>query len=171
VDSDQLVVQTELSLCSHVSSPPGWRLAMQVVIGRTKTSHSRGSNRRSAEGVRCHGMVQGVCGTEAGSYLRRIDSCITQLKARGPSRTCNESKEEEVQGGAHQRRCGGRSACPGVQAPPSPPPHAREHSPGGNPGANLTSISHRCHPILVAFVWELSQETIDLPLGCLQGGS
>jgi len=29
------------------------------------------------------------------SYLRLIDSCITQLKARGPSRTCNESKEEE----------------------------------------------------------------------------
>jgi len=29
------------------------------------------------------------------SYLRLIDSCITQFKARGPSRTCNESKEEE----------------------------------------------------------------------------
>jgi len=35
------------------------------------------------------------CGTEAGSYLRLIDSCITQLKDQGPSRTCNESKEEE----------------------------------------------------------------------------
>ena len=34
-------------------------------------------------------------GTEAGSYLRLIDSCITQLKAQGPSRTCNASKEEE----------------------------------------------------------------------------
>ena len=34
-------------------------------------------------------------GSEAGSYLRRIDSCITQLKAQGPSRTCNDSKEEE----------------------------------------------------------------------------
>ena len=42
--------------------------------------------------------------------------------------------------------------------------------PGGNPGANLKPISHRCHPILVAFVWELTEETIDLPLGCLQGG-
>ena len=30
-----------------------------------------------------------------GSYLRRIDSCIIQIKALGPSRTCNESKEEE----------------------------------------------------------------------------
>ena len=34
-------------------------------------------------------------GSEAGSYLRLIDSCISQLKVQGPSRTCNESKEEE----------------------------------------------------------------------------
>jgi len=34
-------------------------------------------------------------GSEAGSYLRPIDSCITQLKAQRPSGTCNESKEEE----------------------------------------------------------------------------
>jgi len=34
-------------------------------------------------------------GSEAGSYLRLIGSCITQLKAQGPSRSCNESKEEE----------------------------------------------------------------------------
>ena len=33
-------------------------------------------------------------GSEAGSHLRLIDSCITQLMAQGPSRTCNESKEE-----------------------------------------------------------------------------
>jgi hypothetical protein len=33
--------------------------------------------------------------TEAGLYLRLIDFCITQLKAQGPSRICNESKEEE----------------------------------------------------------------------------
>ena len=32
---------------------------------------------------------------EAGSYLRLIDSCITQLKAQGPTRTCHESKEAE----------------------------------------------------------------------------
>jgi len=37
-----------------------------------------------------------ICsGFEAGLYLRLIDSCVTQLKAQGPSRTCNESKEEE----------------------------------------------------------------------------
>ena len=42
--------------------------------------------------------------------------------------------------------------------------------PGGNPGANLKSISHRCYLFEVAFVWELTKETIVLPLGCLQGG-
>ena len=36
--------------------------------------------------------------------------------------------------------------------------------------ANLKSISHRCHLILVAFVWELTKETIHLPLVCIQGG-
>jgi hypothetical protein len=42
--------------------------------------------------------------------------------------------------------------------------------PGGTPGANLKSISHRCHPILVAFVWEVTRETINFPQVCLQGG-
>ena len=42
--------------------------------------------------------------------------------------------------------------------------------PGGNPGANLESISHRCHPILVACAWGLTKETINLPLGSLQDG-
>jgi len=40
-------------------------------------------------------LTEMCCGTEAGSYLRIIDSCITQLKAPGHARTCNESKEEE----------------------------------------------------------------------------
>ena len=42
-----------------------------------------------------HQAQSQVCsGSEAGSYLRLIDSCVTQLKAQGHSRTCNESKEE-----------------------------------------------------------------------------
>ena len=32
------------------------------------------------------------------------------------------------------------------------------------------SISYKSHPILLAFVRELTEETINLPLGCLQGG-
>ena len=47
---------------------------------------------------------------------------------------------------------------------------AKVPHPGDNPGANLKSIFHRCHLMLVAFVWELTKETIHLPLGCLQGG-
>ena len=31
------------------------------------------------------------------------------------------------------------------------------------------SISHRCHLFEVAFVWELTKETIHLPLDYLQG--
>ena len=42
--------------------------------------------------------------------------------------------------------------------------------PGGNPGVNLKSISHRCYLREVAFEWELTKETIFLPLTCLQGG-
>ena len=40
-------------------------------------------------------------GSEAGSYLMLIDSCITQLKAQGPSRPCHESKEEEEEEDYH----------------------------------------------------------------------
>jgi len=36
--------------------------------------------------------------------------------------------------------------------------------------ANLKSTSHRCHLFEVAFLWELTEKTIHLPLGCLQGG-
>jgi len=35
------------------------------------------------------------------------------------------------------------------------------HRPGGNPGANLKSISHRCYLPEVAFVWDLTKEIID----------
>ena len=50
-----------------------------------------------------------------------------------------------------------------VRCPNLPPyPH-----PGGNPQANLNSISHRCHLREVAFEWELTKETINLPQGYL----
>ena len=119
------------------------------------------------------------CGTEAGSYLRRIDFCITQLKAQGPSRTCNESKEEvPTEGGPHI----GPLMCVVLMNSFSVQytdivladcwtgflVDISVH-PGGNPGANLKSISHRCHLFEVAFLWELTKETIHLPLGCLQG--
>ena len=42
--------------------------------------------------------------------------------------------------------------------------------PGGNPGANLESISHSCYLREVEFEWDLNKETIYFPLGFLQGG-
>jgi len=62
---------------------------------------------------------------------------------------------------------------------PAPVPHlARPEGRGApyltHPGvelrANLKSISHRCYLFEVAFVWELTEETIHLPMGCFQGG-
>ena len=41
--------------------------------------------------------------------------------------------------------------------------------PGGNPGANIKSIPHRCY-LREVFESELTEETTDLPLGCLEGG-
>jgi len=41
--------------------------------------------------------------------------------------------------------------------------------PGGNPGANLMSISHTCYLREVAFEWELTKKNMHWPLNCLQG--
>ena len=56
--------------------------------------------------------------------------------------------------------------CPKVAHPPTHPIHPR-----GNPGSNPKSISHGCHLREVTFVHELTNETIHLPLGCLQDGA
>ena len=56
------------------------------------TSPSQSDDRlRSLRPAR-RGRVGGS-GSEVGSYLRLIDSYITQLKAQGPHRTCDESEE------------------------------------------------------------------------------
>ena len=48
----------------------------------------------------------------------------------------------------------------------------RASHPGVESRAIRKSISHRCHLLEVAFVWELTQaeKTVHLSLGCLQGG-
>ena len=58
-------------------------------------------------------------GVTCASYLRLIDSCVTQLKVQGPSRTCNESKEE---------RPAPRSPC-ARPAPPRRPTTPPQRSP------------------------------------------
>ena len=68
------------------------------------------------------------------------------------------------------RRCElcGRPECCIQPTTSSDQPQA--YHPGGNPGANLKSISLKCYLQEVAFEWELTEQTIYLPLGCLQGG-
>jgi len=61
------------------------------------------------------------------------------------------------------------SARTALGAPSQTQPRRGCIHPRGNPGANLKSISHRRYFFEVAFVWELTKETIHLPLGCLQG--
>ena len=58
--------------------------------GQPSLINSEIRNRFRVQGL---GLIVSI--PRRGSYLRLIDSCITQRKAQGPSRTCNESKEEE----------------------------------------------------------------------------
>ena len=44
-----------------------------------------------------------------------------------------------------------------------------ENRPGVELRAKLKYISHKCHLFEMTFVWELTKETIHLPVGCLQG--
>ena len=71
----------------------GWLAFKAHILSKQSTLGSKAENR-------------GVVVTEVGSYSRRVDSCTTQLKAQGPSRTCSESKEEDEKEG---KVCGKRS--------------------------------------------------------------
>ena len=51
------------------------------------------------------------------------------------------------------------------------PSALQDNNPGVKLRANLKSISDRCHLFEVAFALELTQGTINLVLGSLQGGS
>ena len=62
-------------------------------------------------------------GSEAGSYLRLIDSCITQIKAQGPSRSCNKSTEEEEEAQSSSR-------SPTSSCRPSSTPVIKRSAPG-----------------------------------------
>ena len=89
----------------------------------------------AGEGGRARGVILDRRRVERGP-LRLIDSCITQLKAQGPSRTCNESKEEEGGGGAdlarahagHDRARNQVSFPPHDRCTPPPPSEQRERA-------------------------------------------
>jgi len=74
-------------------------------LARLRFSRSGGSPSRPPADLQCT-LAQ-----------RLIDSCITQLKAQGPSRSCNESKEEAQRWGERQTRTrrerrGRHTPCP-----------------------------------------------------------
>ena len=72
------------------------------------------------------------------SYLRLIDSCITQLEAQGQSRTCNESKDREEK---DTLISGPPAASPasfaGVQGCFA---HKKQHGYSGAPPASFTGV-------------------------------
>jgi len=70
------------------------RVAGPQKSGRIWKALEKRRKKQAATTVRTS-VNRGVVVTDAGSYLRLIDSCITQRKAQGPSMTFNESKEEE----------------------------------------------------------------------------
>ena len=70
-----------------------------------------------------------------------------------PNASCAESVEKE-EAEARPERVAGLIPFTSVRAQPD----SRIHRPGGNLGANLKSISHRRHPILVACVWEFTKK-------------
>jgi len=67
-------------------------------------------------------------------------------------------------------KTGEQTAGLALRRPDYPRQSWEKDHPGGNPGANFKSISHRSYLREVAFEWELTKETIVLPLGCIQGG-
>ena len=64
--------------------------------------------------------------------------------------------------------CPSRWTCP--DAPEARLDGGLHGPPGVDLRANLKSISYKYHLFEVAFVWELTKESIHLPVGCLQGG-
>ena len=54
------------------------------------------SGRHSTLSLKNNHFTEMCSGSDAGSYLRLIDSCITQLEVQGPSQTCNERKKRRI---------------------------------------------------------------------------
>ena len=67
------------------------------------------------------------------------------------------------------RQVNGTQACIGAMSQERVPATLEVNQ--GQILSQSTTDATQCHPILVAFVWELTKETINLPQGCLQGGA
>jgi len=83
--------------------------------------------------------------TEAGWYLILIDSCITQVEAPEPSRTCKESKEEEGGWGFVTASSGEKTVDRSEPAPPWTVQGSGFRVQGsGFWGRRISAAVHRC---------------------------
>ena len=121
-----LSLSAESSFPSGSSFPPGGEAAVAAVLlpratqGQVMDTTSGYEPRTEASGYRSRANTahvrQSRTDSGRGSFLRFIDSCITQLKAQGPSRTCNETKEEEESRSARLPQSSERGAYETVKA-------------------------------------------------------
>jgi len=85
------------------SAGSGFRVpALEATQGQNDSFFSQLCHGPASREFKNSHSTEMCCGTEAGACLRLIDSCITQLTAQGPSRTCTESKEG-IQGPVQSR--------------------------------------------------------------------
>ena len=104
--------------------------------------------------------------------------CLTLEMLLGGRRSSGSTSRRRSGRSGGRATCGSSRARKGIRCAPNPPPPnsshgaSRSHShPGGNPGANIKTISHKYYIREEEFECELTKETIYLPLGCLQGGT
>ena len=88
------------TFAGHTCSPRGGVFRRRRGVGPFSTRSSSRKPLQCGEGLGNFSSPRGKVfrHREGMSYLRLIDSCITQLKAQGPSRPCNEIKKEEGMG-------------------------------------------------------------------------
>jgi len=90
------VYHSTLSLGVIKKKKKGWGVLDVCALEEGEVLELRAVPGRHSSQFKNNHSTEMCSGAEAGSYLRLVDSCITQVKAQGPSRTCNESKEEEA---------------------------------------------------------------------------
>ena len=117
----------------------------------------------SCEGRRCQRARLG------GSAPRSM-SAAKKARTGGPDTLPPDAKREAFEGWLRSRGAWWAEDLVAIRSPDHKARRLQPSHPGVELRANLKSISHRCHLFEVAFAWELTNETIHLPLGCLQGG-
>ena len=95
-------------------------------------------------------------------YVRLTDSCITQLKAQEPARTCNESKEE-----AEERTCHCAANSPSMRTSVAKIAISARYLPAGEREFVIDNLLVRIHFIIVMIRWTgLASWEFEFPFPC-----